>query len=63
MKTTRARRESESKRYMTLYQVDNHDLSHYDLVIDTTNTPPTEVVKKILDSLTEKGFIKPESIA
>lgn len=63
MKTTRARRESESKRYMALYQVDNHDPSHYDLVIDTTNTPPVEVVKKILDSLTERGLIKPESIA
>ena len=54
MNTTRARRESESKRYLSLYQVDNHDLSHYDLVIDTTNTTPTEVVQKILDAMTQK---------
>lgn len=61
--TTRARRESESKRYMNLYQVDNHDLSHYDLVIDTTDTPPAEVVKQILDALSQKGLISSESIA
>lgn len=54
MKTTRARRESESKRYMALYQVDNHNLSHYDLVIDTTNTPPEEVVAQILTTLQER---------
>lgn len=54
IQTTRARRESESKRYMTLYEVDNHDLTHYDLVIDTTSTPPAEVVKKILETLEER---------
>lgn len=63
METTKARRESESKRYMNLYHVDNHDLTHYDLVIDTTNTPPAEVVQQILDTLTQKGLITPESIA
>jgi cytidylate kinase len=54
MNTTKARRESESKRYLSLYQVDNHDLSHYDVVIDTTQTPADEVVKIILDKLSEK---------
>lgn len=58
IKTTKARRESESKRYMALYQVDNHDLSHYDLIIDTTNTPPTEVVNTIMHTLIEKGFLQ-----
>lgn len=51
MATTKARRESESKRYMSLYRVDNHDLSHYDLVIDTTSTPPEKVVEEILRKL------------
>ncbi len=55
MKTTQARRESESKRYMALYQVDNHDLSHYDLVIDTTHISPTEVVGQILDAIKQKN--------
>ena len=54
MNTTRARRESESKRYMSLYHVDNHDLSHYDIVLDTTHTSPEEVVKRILDVLQKK---------
>ena len=56
MNTTRARRESESKRYLNLYQVDNHDLSHYDLVIDTTQTPANEVVNMILEKLHERWF-------
>jgi len=56
MNTTRARRESESKRYLTLYQVNNHDLTHYDLVIDTTNTPADAVVEIILMTLREKGL-------
>ena len=58
IETTKARRESETKRYLSLYQVDNHDFSHYDLVIDTTNTPPNEVTDKILSALKEKGLIK-----
>jgi CMP/dCMP kinase len=62
IQTTKARRESESKRYMSLYQVDNHDLSHYDLVIDTTNTHPTDVVNKIMDALAQKWYIENESI-
>lgn len=57
IKTTRARRESESKRYMNLYQVDNHDLSHYDLVVDSTTTPAAEVVEQILNALREKGLL------
>jgi len=56
MNTTRARRESESKRYLALYQVDNHDLTHYDLVIDTTNTSADAVVEIILTALREKGL-------
>jgi CMP/dCMP kinase len=55
--TTRARRESESKRYMSLYQVDNHDLSHYDLVIDTTDIPPQKVVDEIIGALQSRKLI------
>lgn len=53
IKTTRARRESESRRYVSLYNVDNHDLSQYDLVIDTTYISPNEVVDRILEAITQ----------
>ncbi len=44
---TRARRESEKKRYMEQYGVDIKDLTNYDLVIDTTIATPREVADTI----------------
>ena len=44
---TRARRESEKKRYKEQYGVDIKDLSNYDLVIDTTVATPREVADSI----------------
>lgn len=44
---TRARRESEKKRYKEQYGVDIKDLSNYDLVIDTTVATPREVADTI----------------
>lgn len=39
---------SESKRYMALYGADAHDLSNFDLVIDTKVNTPERVVELIL---------------
>lgn len=43
------RRESEHKRYFTLYSVDDTDLSAFDLVIDTKKIQLEEVVQQVLD--------------
>lgn len=47
---TKARRESEKKRYMTQYGVDIMDLSNYTLIVDTTAATPDEVASYILTS-------------
>ena len=47
---TKARRESEKKRYSEKYGVDITDLSNYSLVVDTTNATPEEVAGVILSS-------------
>ena len=47
---TRARRESEKKRYMTQYGVDIKDLTNYDLVVDTTYATPEQVAETIISS-------------
>ena len=49
---TLSRRVSQNQeRYQKWYSVDFLDLSHYDLVIDTTHMIPEEVVAKILDQV------------
>ena len=53
IKDTKARRESEKKRYMTQYGVDIKDLSNYSLIVDTTVASPSEVAECILSSLEE----------
>ena len=47
---TRARRESEKKRYSTQYGVDIKDLMNYSLIVDTTNATPEQVADRIIDS-------------
>ena len=47
---TRARRESEKKRYLEQYGVDIKDLTNYALIVDTTNATPDEVAECISDS-------------
>ena len=47
---TRARRESEKKRYKEQYGVDIKDLSNYSLVVDTTVATPREVADSIIAS-------------
>ncbi len=50
---TRARRESEKKRYKTQYGVDIKDLSNYSLIVDTTAASPAEVAECIISSFEE----------
>ena len=53
IKETKARRESEKKRYKTQYGVDIKDLSNYTLIVDTTVATPDKVAECILSSLEE----------
>ena len=48
VKQTRARRESEKKRYMEQYGQDIKDLMNYALIVDTTNATPAEVADCII---------------
>ena len=67
---TRARRESEKKRYLEQYGVDIKDLSNYDLIVDTTYATPEFIADCIIscfgkwcDDKSFKGvFISPERL-
>lgn len=53
---TKARRESEKKRYSEQYGVDIKDLSNYSLIVDTTYATPNEIadcIKSAFDIWTE----------
>ncbi len=45
------REHSEQKRYREIYQLDWHDRSFYDLVIDTSSLTPEEIVERIVAKL------------
>lgn len=45
------REKSEKKRYRTYYDFDLNDISIYDVVIDTTDLPPSDVVERALAAL------------
>ncbi|MEF8879844.1 MAG: AAA family ATPase [Candidatus Thermoplasmatota archaeon] len=47
------REKSEAKRYKNYYSIDITDKSIYDLVIDTSDKPPDEIVEIILQNLDE----------
>lgn len=47
---TKARRESEKKRYMTQYGVNIKDLRNYSVIIDTTHASPDEVALCLINS-------------
>lgn len=50
-----AREASEAARYRSYYGIDLHDLAIYDLVLDSTTTPPGELVDAILRARTAPG--------
>lgn len=47
------REEVERKRYSSIYGIDLDDLSAYDLVIDSSDLTPGEVLERIVDGLKE----------
>lgn len=47
------RKESERKRYFDFYGVDCKDLSHYDLVVDTTYATPEVIADYVADAFDE----------
>ena len=49
---------SDAKRYQKYYQVDLTDLSHFDLIIDTTNISAEKVAEQILKAAKEKRIDK-----
>ncbi len=67
---TKARRESEKKRYMMQYGVDIKDLMNYSLIVDTSAATPREVADCIIGSLEKwksdneykAAFITPERL-
>lgn len=67
---TRARRNSEKKRYMDQYGLDIKNLLNYDLVLDTTYATPEEIAECIIDSFERwksdrawrRTFISPERL-
>ena len=52
----KTREESEKKRYKEYYNIDINDQNHYDLIIDTSNLTPEEVVNKILEFIKNKNL-------
>ena len=50
VKQTKARRESEKKRYLAQYGVDIKDLTNYSLILDTTTATPEQVAECLLNS-------------
>ncbi len=50
-----ARKESENARFLLKYGVDCGNLENYDLLIDTTNRPPSEVADLILQAWRAKA--------
>lgn len=48
------RETSEKKRYRAYYDIDLDDLTHYDIVVDTTHNSPVEVENIILGALNFK---------
>ena len=48
---TLERQKSEAKRYMKYYGIDIDDRSVYDLILNTDNLAPDEVLEKILEGV------------
>ena len=49
------REDVERRRYSQIYGIDLDDLSAYDLVVDSSELTPREVLRKILDGLKERA--------
>ena len=51
MADTIERQASEAKRYMMYYNIDINDMSVYDLIVNTDDLTPDEVLELILDAI------------
>ena len=51
----------DSERYKKLYNIDNEDYAHVDLVIDTERYTPEQIVSLILEGLAQKKLIERSS--
>ncbi len=49
-----SREQTELQRYEKIYGINYQDHSHYDLVIETTNLTPEQIVEKIIENLNLK---------
>jgi predicted cytidylate kinase len=54
MISNKEREDSERLRYGMLYSIDHKELSHYDLILDSTHATPEELAEKILQELPTK---------
>lgn len=54
---TSMRDSEDSKRYMKLYQIDNNKYDFCDLIIDTANYNPEQIVDQIIAELLKRGLI------
>ncbi len=54
---TQERDRLDSGRYMSIYQIDNNDYSNADLVVQTDNHTPEEIVELIISALGEKNLL------
>jgi len=45
---------SEDKRYKEYYNIDYHDKDNYDIIIDTTDIEPEEIVNRLIKIIKEK---------
>ena len=70
VRDTRARRDSEKKRYLEQYGVDIKDLTNYSLIVDTTYATPDVISECIIESFNRwqedksfnKAYLSPERI-
>ena len=58
---TKMRDAEDSERYKKLYNIDNNDYRHVDLVIDTERYTPEQIVSLILEGLAQKKLIEHSS--
>ncbi|NCN04785.1 MAG: AAA family ATPase [Spirochaetales bacterium] len=56
---TRARDAQDHQRYLDLYGIDNNEYSFVDLVLDTTQALPEELVQVIIENLGKKFLVDP----
>ena len=54
---TNARQKSEAKRYLMYYGIDINDRSVYDLIINTDELTPDEVLQRILDAVRVRNML------